>query len=83
MDISSFITWFLNQFYTIGVQIFNALDNITLAFGVSLLDFIITLTIISVFINIILTIPNNMFNHVDKKIESKQRKEKKNDNKSR
>ena len=38
MDISNFIVWFINQFFTILGYVFNALDYITIAPGVTLFD---------------------------------------------
>lgn len=59
MNISNFINWFIDQFISIGGQLLGKLNLIQLRNNVSLLDFIIAITIIGMFIPIILTIPNN------------------------
>lgn len=59
MNISNFMTWFLNQFIVIGTNMIGKLDEIILTGNVSLMDFIITLTIIGIFLSIVLTLPNN------------------------
>ena len=60
MNISGFFSWFLNQFITIATFLINKLDQIYLIGNVSLLDFIITITIIGIFVSIVLTLPQNM-----------------------
>lgn len=55
MDISNFISWFLNQVRFIFTWVFSTLDNIQFL-GTSLLKFILIIFIISVLIPIILTI---------------------------
>lgn len=75
MNISSFINWFINQFINIGSQLLSKLDMIQLRNNVSLLDFIIAITIIGMFIPIILTIPNNA--NKWSKSESKKREKSK------
>ena len=77
MNISNFITWFLSQFYSIGANLLSKLDNIILHGNISLMDFIITIAILSMFLPIILTIPNNMSSRV--KRTGKREKEAKND----
>lgn len=62
IDISSFIDWFITQFVNIGTQIINLLDNIRIYNTVSILDLIITIVIIGVFLELILTIPQNSMN---------------------
>ena len=64
MNISTFITWFINSFITIGTQALAYLDQIKIVANVSLLKFIVTITIIGAFINILLTIPNNVNRNV-------------------
>lgn len=76
MNISNFINWFISQFISIGSNILGKLDLIKLRNNVSLLDFIIAITIIGMFLPIILTVPENLKN--TSRAESKKRaKEKK------
>lgn len=72
MNITNFMGWFLSIFITIGTFMFTKLNTIMLVENVSMLDFIIALTIISIFINIILTMPQN----INKWESRKERKEK-------
>lgn len=72
VDKSNFMSWFLNQFMTIASNIINWLDSVRIYNNVSLLDFIITLTIIEVFITIVLTLPS-VANKQSVKQEIKQR----------
>lgn len=76
MDISSFIQWFINQVMTIFTYIWNTLDNITIYGNVTLLDFIITLTIITIFIEIILALPTTA-SKISGKIERKVKNDRK------
>lgn len=55
MDISYFMTWFVSQFISMISHIFTILDSIKFA-GTSLLQFCITIVIISALIPVILTI---------------------------
>jgi len=75
MNISNFMTWFLNQFIVIGTNMIGKLDEIILAGNISLMDFIITITIIGIFLGIVLTIPNNA-NRVSRRVEAKARSKK-------
>lgn len=72
MNISQFIEWFLTQFIRIGTNLLAQLNNITIYQDVTLLEFIITITIIGIFIGIILTVPQNM-NKMTQRIERKNR----------
>lgn len=76
MNIAEFITWFINEFIKIGTNILNKLDNIYITDNVSLLEFTITITIIGIFINIILTLPNNI-NRISSRYERKQKNDSK------
>ena len=78
MNISNFFSWFLTQFVRIGANLLEKLDNIYLIGNVSILDFTITKTIIGIFVNILLTIPQNV-NRYERRAERRARKEK-NDN---
>lgn len=73
INISNFMSWFLNEFMTIASNVINWLDDIRIYNNVSLLDFIITITIIEVFITIVLTLPQ-IANKQSIKAERKERK---------
>lgn len=60
VDISSFISWFINTIVTIIGKVLDILENIHIANNVSLLDFIIALIVIGAFISIVITIPNKV-----------------------
>lgn len=74
MNISNFISWFIQQFVNIGSTLLGFLDNIILFGNVSLMNFIITIAIIGMFLGLIITTPT--LNIVKRSI----RKEKRNDN---
>lgn len=76
MNISNFIEWFIQQFVNIGTQIINIIDEITIYGNVSLLDFIIAITILGMFLSLILTIPQNAMNKVEKIGKERKNKEK-------
>ena len=73
MNISSFLAWFVNQFIRIGTNMLSILDNIVIVGNVTLMDFIITLVIMSAFLEIILTIPNTA-SRVEKKQSAREEK---------
>lgn len=72
MNISNFIQWFLNQFYTIGTTLLAKLDSITIYGNITLMQFIITVAIISTFINLIIVAPN--LGIVNKSLNARDRK---------
>lgn len=76
MNISNFIEWFIQQFVNIGTQIINILDGIIIYGNVSLLDFIIAITILGMFLSLILTIPQNAVHKVEKIGRERKKKEK-------
>ena len=76
MNISNFIEWFITQFINIGTQMINIIDGIIIYGNVSLLDFIIAITILSMFLSLILTIPENAMNKVEKIGRERKKKEK-------
>ena len=55
MDITNFMTWFLDQVISIFKFVFNTMDSITFM-GTSLLKVVLTIVIISALIPILLTI---------------------------
>ena len=76
MNISNFIEWFITQFVNIGTQIINIIDGIIIYGNVSLLDFIIAITILGMFLSLILTIPQNAISKVEKIGKERKKKEK-------
>ena len=74
MNVSNFIEWFIQQFVNIGTQIINIIDEIIIYGNVSLLDFIIAITILGMFLSLILTIPQNAMSKAEK--IGKERKKK-------
>lgn len=74
INITSFMTWFLSQIYSIFSQIFSLLDRIILAPGVSMLDFSITLFILGFVVTILIASPGNAM-RVEKVAEGKAKSE--------
>lgn len=79
MNISNFMAWFLDQFISIGTTMLAKLDQITIIGNVTLMQFIITIAIIGVFINLVITAPNlgvvnRALNQRDREIRSKKYK---------
>lgn len=59
MNISNFMEWFITEFVRIGSNLIGKLDQIIIYGNISLLDFIITITIIGAFISIIITVASS------------------------
>ena len=76
MNVSNFIEWFIQQFVNIGTQIINIIDGIIIYGSVSLLDFIIAITILGMFLSLILTIPQNAMHKIEKIGKERKKKEK-------
>lgn len=57
MNIANFIEWFITQFISIASTMLAKLDQIIIYGNISLMDFIITITIITAFISILITAP--------------------------
>lgn len=76
VNIAKFLEWFIQQFVNIGTQVINILDGIIIYGNVSLLDFIIAITILGMFLSLILTIPQNAMNKVEKIGRERKKKEK-------
>lgn len=55
MDISSFMSWFINQVISIFTKCFNILDNITFG-GTSLLKVLVTIMILIPLLSVVLTL---------------------------
>ena len=77
INVGKFLEWFIEQFINIGTQVINILDGIIIYGNVSLLDFNIAIAILGMFLSLILTIPQNAINKVEK--IGKERKKDKND----
>lgn len=73
IDLSSFITWFINITLNLILWAYNTLDSIQLSNGVSLLDFVITIFIIGIVIPVLVAIPNNA-SRVESRAEHKKSK---------
>ena len=58
MDITNFMTWFLNQVVSIFTQVFNIMEDIEFM-GTNLLQVCITIIIIGTIIPILITIGNS------------------------
>lgn len=80
VDISNFITWFITQVVNIGTRCINLIDNIKIYNTVSILDLTITIVIIGMFLELILTIPQNSMSKAEKNVKeykAEQRRQKK------
>lgn len=76
VNVGNFLEWFIQQFVNLGTQIINILDGIIIYGNVSLLDFIIAITILGMFLSLILTIPQNAMHKVEKIGKERKKKEK-------
>lgn len=76
MDISDFITWFIEQVVNIGTKTIAIIDSIIIYEGVTMLDFIIAIILLGMFLTIILAIPQNAMNKAEKIGRERKRKEK-------
>lgn len=76
MDISDFITWFIEQVVNIGTKTIAIIDSIIIYKGVTMLDFIIAIILLGMFLTIILAIPQNAMNKAEKIGRERKRKEK-------
>lgn len=76
VNVGNFLEWFIQQFVNLGTQVINILDGIIIYGNVTLLDFIIAITIIGMFLSLILTIPQNAMHKVEKIGRERKKKEK-------
>lgn len=76
MDITNFITWFINQVVIIFTKSFNILDSIQFA-GTSLLKVIVTIVILVPLTGVVLTISQNVSVIGQRSEKIKERKSKK------
>lgn len=74
MDITNFMTWFLNQVIRIFTYSYNTLDNITFM-GTSLLKVSLTIVILGTLLPILLTIVNTQGIKAEKTAYRKARRE--------
>lgn len=76
MNISNFMTWFIQQFVNIATNLVDKLDLIKLNGTVSLLDFSITLAIISAFLGLVITAPKTALNVSRKETKERSKNDK-------
>lgn len=79
MDISTFMSWFIQQVVRIFTFVFTTLNSITFA-GTSLLKVIIFINIIVPFLYLVITIPISPNGALKEGKRQKERNEIKNDN---
>ena len=79
MDISNFMTWFINQVVNMFTEIFNILDSFKFL-GTSLLGVIVTIVVLIPLLNIVLTISKSTNFVASKSEQVKRSKERSNDN---
>ena len=77
MDITNFMTWFINQVVNIFTWCFNLLDSITFA-GTSLLRIIVTIMVLVPLLGVVLTISRDVSVIGSKSEKIKQKKGKQN-----
>jgi len=76
MDITEFMTWFIDQVVSMFTKIFSILDNIKFM-GTSLLNVIVIIAILVPLLSVVLTISNNVSvigSRAEKVKESRERK---------
>ena len=78
MDISGFMSWFVNQVITIFTKCFNIMDNLQFG-GTSLLKVMITIAILVPLLSVILTISQSVsvIGQKSERIREKREKAKK------
>lgn len=74
-DISSFISWFIQQVVNIGTKAIEIIDSIIIYEGVTMLDFIIAIILLGMFLTIILAIPQNAMNKAERNVRENRKKE--------
>ena len=72
VDVYNFMQWFVGQVTNIASGIFSNLDSITWS-GFSLLDFMIAITIISIFLSIIINSARSNGNRIANATERKHK----------
>lgn len=65
MDITNFMTWFINQIINIFTFIFNLLDSIEFM-GTTLLKVILFIQILAIIIKILLTVSKNTGSNIER-----------------
>ena len=83
MNISNFISWFIQQVVNIATGAINILDNIIIYQGVTMLDFIIAIVILGMFLTIILAIPENAMNKAEKNVREYKNEQRRKEYKER
>lgn len=74
MDISTFMTWFLNQVINIFTYTYNTLNSITFM-GTSLLKVILTITILGAMLPVLLTVVQTQGVKAEKRAYKKSHKD--------
>ena len=57
MNITNFISWFIQQFLNIGATMLGKLDQIYIYGQITLMDFMVTIFIVGAFLTIVTTAP--------------------------
>ena len=83
VNISNFIQWFIEQFVEIGKKIIGIIDGIIIYQNISLLDLIIAITILGMFLELILTIPNNAMSKAERNVKEYKAEERRKEWKSK
>lgn len=83
VNISNFIQWFIEQFVEIGKKMIGIIDNIIIYQNISLLDLIIAIVILGMFLDLILTIPNNAMNKAERNVREYKAEERRKEWKSK
>ena len=83
VNISEFIQWFIEQFVNIGKRMIGIIDNIIIYQNISLLDLIIAIVILGMFLELILTIPNNAMNKAERNVREYKAEERRKEWKNR
>lgn len=83
VNISEFIQWFIEQFVNIGKRMISIIDNIIIYQNISLLDLIIAIVILGMFLELILTIPNNAMNKAERNVREYKAEERRKEWKNR
>lgn len=76
-DITNFTTWFINEIVTLATNIVNKIDSINIYNTVTLLDFIIAITTLGIFLEIIINAPKGISNEITTRSREKPKKERK------
>lgn len=73
-DITSFTTWFINQIVDLATNITTKIDSINIYNTVTLLDFIIAITTLGIFLEIIINAPKGISNEITTRSKKERKK---------